>query len=161
MPIDEGQTGDRRWRGDALAPYRQAGVEHAGNIAHHAIGDQGSDPRTFMRAQRISPKIPASVMPMASTTATQPGGMASIAARVEMGELQDSGVARSSRAGTKRNVNAGPTRRFWPGANGLVPRSQTLRRPFFNSTVVSVAVAIAERVAVVFSSSAGVPRGCS
>jgi hypothetical protein len=78
---------------------------------------------------------------------------------VETGELQDSGVARSSRAGTKRNVKAGPTRRFWPGVNGLVPRSQTLRRPFFNSTVVSVAVAIEESVVVVFSSNAGViPR---
>jgi hypothetical protein len=41
-----------------------------------------------------------------------------------------------------------------------VPRSQTLRRPFFNSTVVSVAVAIEERVAVVFSSNAGaIPSG--
>ena len=91
----------------------------------------------------------------------QPGGIASIAARVEIGELHDSGVARSSRAGMKLSVKAGPTRRFWPGANGLVPRSQTLRRPFFNRTVVSVAVAIAERVAVVFSSNGGFPRGRS
>src|SRR3712207_790247 len=36
-----------------------------------------------MRAQRMSPKMPASAQPIASTTATQPSGMASIAARVE------------------------------------------------------------------------------
>ena len=51
----------------------------------------------------------------------QPSGIASIAARVERGEAQDSGVARSSRAGTKRSVNAGPTMRGWPGASGRVP----------------------------------------
>ena len=67
--------------------------------------------RFFMRAHRMSPKIPASVTPRASATATQPAGIASIAARVEMGLDQDSGVARSSRAGTKRNVNALPTMR--------------------------------------------------
>ena len=55
--------------------------------------------------------MPASVTPMASTTAMQPAGMASIAVRVEIGDDQDSGVARSSRAGTKRSVKAGPTRR--------------------------------------------------
>jgi len=37
-------------------------------------------------------------------------------------------------------VNARPTRRGWPGASGRVPRSQTLRSPFFSSTVVMVAV---------------------
>ena len=55
--------------------------------------------------------MPASVTPMASTTAMQPAGMSSMAARVEIGDDQDSGVARSSRAGTKRSVNARPTRR--------------------------------------------------
>ena len=79
--------------------------------------------------------------------------MASIAARVEMGEAQDSGVARSSRAGINRKVKAGPTTRFWPGLNGLVPRSQTLRRPFLCSTVVSVAVVMPESASIVFSSS--------
>jgi hypothetical protein len=64
----------------------------------------------------------------------QPAGIASIAARVEIGDDQDSGVARSSRAGTKRSVKAGPTMRGWPGRSGRVPRSQTLRRPFFSST---------------------------
>ena len=55
--------------------------------------------------------MPASVTPMASTTATHPSGMASMAARVEIGEAQEAGVARSSRAGTKRSVKARPTTR--------------------------------------------------
>ena len=62
--------------------------------------------------------MPASVTPMASTTAMQPFGMASIAVRVEIGDDQDSGVARSSRAGTKRSVKAGPTSRGCPGRSG-------------------------------------------
>jgi hypothetical protein len=37
--------------------------------------------------------------------------MASIAVRVEIGDDHDSGVARSSRAGTNRKVKAGPTSR--------------------------------------------------
>ena len=41
-----------------------------------------------MRAQRMSPKMPASVTPIASTTAMQPAGIASIAARVEIGDDQ-------------------------------------------------------------------------
>ena len=65
-------------------------------------------PRLCMRAHRMSPKMPASVTPMASTTAMHPAGIASIAARVEIGDDQDSGVARSSRAGTKRSVKARP-----------------------------------------------------
>ena len=51
-----------------------------------------------------------------------------------------SGVARSSRAGTKRSVNAGPTSRGSPGRSGLVPRIQMFRRPFLSRTVVIVAV---------------------
>jgi hypothetical protein len=73
--------------------------------------------------------------------------MASIAVRVEIGDDQDSGVARSSRDGTKRNVNAGPTNRFCPGRSGRVPRIQTFLKPFFNRTVVMVAVETRERVA--------------
>src|ERR1700757_4558599 len=101
-----------------------------------------------MRAQRISPKMPASVMPFASTTAMQPAGMASIAVRVEIGDDQDSGVARSSRAGTKRRVKAGPTSRFCPGLSGRAPRIQTFRSPFLRRTVVIVAVVTRERVAI-------------
>jgi len=41
--------------------------------------------------------------------------MASIAVWVEIGDDQDSGVARSSRAGTKGKVKAGPTSRGSPG----------------------------------------------
>src|SRR5215813_7884034 len=99
-----------------------------------------------MRAQRMSPKMPASLMPMASTTAMQPAGMASIAVRVEIGDDQDSGVARSSRAGTKRSVKAGPTRRGNPGFSGFAPRIQTFRSPFLSRTVVMVAVDTCDRV---------------
>src|SRR5207247_9458355 len=90
----------------------------------------------------------ASVKPMASTTAMQPFGMASIAVRVEIGEDQDSGVARSSRAGTKRSVKAGPTSRGCPGRSGREPRIQTFRRPFLSRTVVMVAVDTRGRVLV-------------
>ena len=89
--------------------------------------------------------MPASVTPMASTTVMQPSGIASMAARVEIGDDQDFGVARSSRAGTKRSVKARPIRRGWPARIGLVPRIQTLRSPFFSSTVVMVAVETPER----------------
>src|SRR5260370_19427634 len=74
--------------------------------------------------------------------------MASIAVRVEIGEDQDSGVARSSRAGTKRSVKAGPTSRGSPGRSGLVPRIQTFRRPFLSRTVVMVAVDTLDSVAI-------------
>ena len=92
--------------------------------------------------------MPASVMPMASTTAIQPSGIASIAVRVEIGDDQDSGVARSSRAGTKRSVKADPTSRFCPGRSGRAPRIQTFRRPFLSRTVVMVAVDTPERVLI-------------
>jgi hypothetical protein len=84
--------------------------------------------------------MPASATPLASTTAMQPGGISSMAARVERGDAHEAGVARSSRAGTKRRVKAGPTTRGWPGRSGTVPRIQTRRRPFLSRTVVSVAV---------------------
>ena len=92
--------------------------------------------------------MPASLTPMASTTAMQPSGIASIAVRVEIGDDQDSGVARSSRAGTKRRVKAGPTSRGCPGRSGRDPRSQTLRSPFFSRTVVMVAVETRDSVAM-------------
>ncbi|HXN16602.1 MAG TPA: hypothetical protein VN878_09490, partial [Usitatibacter sp.] len=46
----------------------------------------------------------------------------------------------------KRNVNARPTKRGWPGFSGRVPRIQTLRNPFFNNSVVMVAVVTWESV---------------
>ena len=94
----------------------------------------------------MSPKIPASATPAASTTATQPSGISSIAARVEIGDAQDAGVARSSRAGTKRSVNARPTTRACSARSGGASRIQTLRSPFFSSTVVSVAVETPSRI---------------
>src|ERR1700676_5743062 len=90
--------------------------------------------------------MPASVLPIASTTATQPSGIASMAARVDRGDDQDSGVARSSRIGTKRSVKAGPTTDGKPGRNGRHPRNQMLRRPFYSRIVVIVAVETEERV---------------
>ena len=100
--------------------------------------------------------MPASVTPIASTTAIAPAGIASMAARVEIGEAHDAGVARSSRAGTKRSVNARPTRR-WPAAApiGAAPRIQTLRRPFLSSTVVRVAV-VTDSSALVVAASSGI-----
>src|SRR5712672_947707 len=74
--------------------------------------------------------------------------MASIAVRVETGEDQDSGVAKSSRAGTKRSVKAGPTSRGCPGRSGREPRIQTFRRPFLSRTVVMVAVETRARVLI-------------
>ena len=50
-------------------------------------------------------------MPVIAIAIAAPSGIASMAARVEIGEAQLAGVARSSRAGTKRRVKAGPTRR--------------------------------------------------
>ena len=95
-----------------------------------------------MRAHSMSPNTPASVTPLASTTATEPAGIASMAARVEIGAPHDAGVAKSSRAGTNLKVKAGPTIRPNPDRRGAVPRIQTFRRPFLRRTVVSVAVEI-------------------
>src|ERR1043165_9743730 len=43
--------------------------------------------RRAIRITRMSPKMPAVVTPMASATAMQPSGMASIAARVDLAAL--------------------------------------------------------------------------
>ncbi len=102
--------------------------------------------------------MPASVTPIASTTVITPSGMSSIAARVDLGDDQDSGVARSSRAGTKRSVKASPTRRFFCGERGIGPFIQVRRTPFFNSTVVSVPVEICSREALTPASSIHISR---
>jgi phosphonoacetaldehyde hydrolase len=62
------------------------------------------------------------------------------AARVDMGAPHDAGVAKSSRAGTNRNVNARPMSLGKPGLKGFAPRIHTLRNPFLSKTVVIVAV---------------------
>ena len=90
--------------------------------------------------------MPAEVTPMASATAMQPSGISSMAPRVETEFAQLSGVARSSRTGTKRSVKAGPTMRPPPGTSGRGPFIQQRRMPFFNSMVVIVAVVIARSV---------------
>src|ERR1700719_3170522 len=102
--------------------------------------------RFFMRAQRMSPNMPALGTPMASATAITPSGMSSIAARVEIGLAQLSGVAKSSRAGTKRKVNAGPTRRSPPATSGFGPFIQHRLMPFFSNIVVIVAVVTLRRM---------------
>ena len=90
--------------------------------------------------------MPAPVTPIASATTTQPSGIASIAARVEIGLDQLSGVARSSRTGTKRSVKAGPTTRLPEKPNGIAPAIQQWRMPFFSSIVVMVPVVTLRRM---------------
>src|ERR1700730_7405363 len=68
-----------------------------------------------------------------------------MAARVEIGLPQLSGVARSSRAGTKRSVNAGPINRGPPGTSGLGPCIQHRLMPFLSNMVVMVAVVTLRR----------------
>src|SRR5689334_3778694 len=102
--------------------------------------------RFFIRAQRMSPKIPALGTPIASATTTTPSGMSSIAARVEIGLAQLSGVAKSSRTGTNRSVNAGPTIRSPPSTSGFGPFIQHRRMPFFSNMVVMVAVVTLRRM---------------
>src|SRR6476661_10077412 len=103
-------------------------------------------PRLTMRMHKMSPKIPAPVTPMASATTTQFCGMASMAPRVEIGFDQLSGVARSSRTGTKRSVKAGPATRLPEKPNGIAPAIQDRRMPFFSSIVVTVPVVTLRRI---------------
>src|SRR5450631_2246370 len=115
-------------------------------------------PRLTMRMHKMSPKMPAPSTPMASATTTQFSGMASMALRVEIGFDQLSGVARSSRTGTKRSVKAGPTTRLPENPNGMAPAIQERRMPFFSSMVVMVPVvtlASVSSVEVIFDSSGG------
>jgi hypothetical protein len=102
--------------------------------------------RFFMRAQRMSPKMPALGTPMASATTIAPSGMSSTAARVEIGLPQLSGVATSSRAGMKRSVKACPTTRSPPGTSGFGPFIQQRRMPFFSSIVVIVALVTLRKI---------------
>ena len=137
--------------GGAAAPWHQTGRPVPSTPAMSRTTPSVMRPATFfftMRAHRMSPKMPASVTPIASATTIAPSGIASMAARVEIGEDQLSGVARSSRAGTKRRVKARPTRRPWPGLIGRVPRIQTLRSPLFSRIVVMLAVVIFDSVSL-------------
>src|ERR1700684_893382 len=115
--------------------------------------------RCLILAQRMSPKMPASVTPIASATTTQPGGISSIAALVERGEDHEAGVARSSRAGMKRKVNARPTMRGCPERIGRVPRIQIRRNPCLSRTVVIVAVDTGFRASMMSLSSLILPPG--
>src|SRR5262249_37188206 len=66
----------------------------------------------------------------------------------EIGFDQLSGVARSSRTGTKRNVKAGPTTRLPEKPKGIVPAIQERRMPFFRSIVVMVPVVTLRRMSM-------------
>jgi hypothetical protein len=97
LPINESQLCDRR--GGEEMPEHQIGrpvfrIPSRSRIAPSVT--KPSTPRRTMRAQRMSPKIPASVTPPEDTTATLPFGISSIAYRVERVEESDAGVARSS-----------------------------------------------------------------
>ena len=101
-------------------------------------------PRLTMRMHKMSPKMPAPVTPMASATTTQASGMASMAARVEIGfdqfrrrqvlahrhEAQREGLAHHALAGKP---------------SGMAPAIQERRMPFFNSMVVMVPVVMVLR----------------
>ena len=78
--------------GGAAAPWHQTGRPVVRTPARSRTTPSvmsAATPFFAMRAHRMSPKMPASVTPMASTTAMQPSGIASMAARVDFGEDQD------------------------------------------------------------------------
>jgi hypothetical protein len=141
-----------------VRPLTEAGAavpaHHTGNLEASTPSLSRTTPsvtsaatlRFSMRSVRISPKMPADVTPIASATALHPSGIASIAPLVEIGFDQLSGVARSSRTGTKRSVKAGPTVRAPPETSGRGPFIQQRRMPFFNNMVVMVAVVIVRSV---------------
>jgi hypothetical protein len=86
-------------------------------------------PRFFMRAHRMSPKMPASVTPMASATAMQPSGIASMAARVEIGFDHDSGVAQVLARRDEAQRERAPDERGWPGFSGACRASRRCAGP--------------------------------
>src|SRR3546814_8168275 len=43
LPVNEGEPSDAGLGGDTVAEHRQAGTEHAGDVAHHAVGHQRGD----------------------------------------------------------------------------------------------------------------------
>src|SRR6476659_9870527 len=77
-----------------------------------------------------------------------PSVMSAVTPRLEIGFDQLSGVARSSRTGTKRSVNAGPTTRFPEKPNGIAPAIQECRMPFFSNIVVMVPVVTFCRISI-------------
>ena len=140
LPIDEGEAGHRGRSGCARHQTERPVLRTPAMSRTAPSVTRPATPRCFIRAHKMSPKMPASVTPIASATMTQPGGVSSIAARVERGEAHEAGVARSSRAGMKRKVKARPTVRGCPGRIGRVPRIHTRRNPCLSRTVVIVAV---------------------
>ena len=112
LPADEGQPVHRRMRRRALAPHRQIGRDNTRLSRTTPSVTSALTPRRTMRMHRMSPNIlPWHAHRIRDRDAAS--GIASIAPRVEIGCAQLAGVARSSRTGTKRSVNAGPTMRFF------------------------------------------------
>jgi len=108
--LDERQTGYRWWRGGrpCTTPAKPVSSTPA-TSAHHAIGHQGSDTtHLHAGAEGYLQKYRRPVMPMASYDGNAAGRHRfNRGAGGGLGELQDSGVARSSRAGTKTQGESG------------------------------------------------------
>ena len=159
LPIDEGESSDRGRSGGALAPDGKAVLRTPAMSRTTSSVTSPATPRCLILAQRMSPKMPASVTPIASAIMTHPGGASSIAALVERGEDHEGGVARSSRAGMKRKVKACPIARGCPGRIGLVPRIQTWRNRCLSRMVVIVAVDTGFRASMMSLSSLNIFSG--
>ena len=107
-------------------------------------------PRRTMRMHRMSPKMPAVVTPIASATAMQPSGIASIAARVEIGlrparRRREILAHRHEAQREGRPDEALACRRAQTASRPLI---QQCRMPFFSSIVVMVAVVTFSSVAM-------------
>jgi len=82
----------------------EVGAKHAFDVAHHAVGNKRGD-AAFHHARAQDVAEDAGIGDAHGVDHGNAAfGIASIAVRVEIGDDQDSGVARSSRAGTKRSV---------------------------------------------------------
>ena len=80
----------------AAPPAHQTGspvAETPARSRNDAVGDERRHAALDMRAERMSPNMPASVTPMRVNHRNDPAGIASIAARVEIGDAQLAGVA--------------------------------------------------------------------
>ncbi len=104
VPADKCQLVHRGRRSNARTPDRRpvASTPCLSRITPSVTS--AVTPRLTMRMHRISPNMPAPVTPIASATTTQFSGMASMAPRVGIGFDQLSGVARSSRTGTRNGA---------------------------------------------------------
>ena len=134
---------DLSQEGGAAVPCDQTGRPVARTPAMSRTTPSVISPATcrlIMRAQRISPKMPASTTPDALATTRHPGGISSIATRVERGEDQASGgreilARRNETQGEGRTDHAALPLTLRPRAT-----HPDVSEPLFNSSVVIVAV---------------------